>query len=70
MWSSDDCNPGGPTDLTLLGPGQSAASSVTWQRVQSSAGCPSGEPTAKSGSYEVLGRNLTLISAGSPFALT
>lgn len=70
FWSSDDCHPGGPTAVTLLAPGQSATSSVTWTRVQSTAGCPSGEPTAKSGSYQVVGRNLTLLSAPVPFTLS
>jgi hypothetical protein len=70
IWSSDDCHPGGPTAVTLLAPGQSASSSVTWTRVQSTAGCPSGEPTAKSGTYQVVGRNLTLQSAAVPFTLS
>ena len=70
VWSSDDCNAGGAPLVTLLKPAQSYSVTVTWPGVLSSKGCPANQPLAKAGSYDLDGRNGTLISASSTFSLT
>ena len=69
VWSSDDCNPGGQSALRTFGPGDRWVQVVTWSRQESAAGCPSGEPLAPSGDYEVLARNLSALSSPAAFTL-
>lgn len=69
IWSSDDCNPGGGSDPTPLEPGTPFSQSVTWARVASQPGCPSGEPSADPGQYQVVARNVDLISEPAVFTL-
>jgi cytoskeletal protein RodZ len=69
VWSSDDCNPGGGHALVTLRPGQTFATTVTWDRQESVPGCPSGEPKATAGHYALVARNLALKSAPALFVL-
>jgi hypothetical protein len=69
VWSSDDCNPGGGHAVVTLRSGQTFATTVTWDRQRSKVGCPSGEPKAAPGHYTLVGRNLTIKSAPTAFAL-
>lgn len=69
VWSSDDCNPDGPSDPTRLRPGDPFVQSVSWARQASQPGCPPDEPTADPGQYQVIARNLDLLSEPAVFTL-
>ncbi len=69
IWSSDDCAPGGSAKIVPLKAGQSYTTSVVWSRTTSKPGCPSGQPSAKSGTYALTGRNLKVTSKPTAFAL-
>ena len=70
VWSSDDCNVGGAPQMSLLAPAQSYSVTVTWPGVLSAKGCPANQPVAKGGSYNLYGRNGSVISAPAVFSLT
>jgi len=69
VWSSDDCSPGGAKDVVEFEPGESVSQTVTWSRQTSQPGCPSDEPLVDPGQYEVLARNLKLLSEPATFTL-
>ena len=69
VWSSDDCNPGGPSAVRTFGPGDQWSQAVTWSLQQSAPGCPSAEPLAPAGSYQVVARNLQRWSEPADFVL-
>ncbi len=69
VWSSDDCSPGGPADPTNLAPGDRFVQTVSWSRVASAEGCPTPEQSAEAGSYQVIARNLEVLSEPAVFAL-
>jgi hypothetical protein len=69
VWSSDDCSPDGGKDVVEFEPGESVSQTVTWSRQTSQPGCPDGEPFADPGQYEVLARNLKLLSEPATFTL-
>jgi len=69
VWSSDDCSPDGGKDVVEFEPGESVSQTVTWSRQTSQPGCPDGEPLADPGQYEVLARNLKLLSEPATFTL-
>jgi hypothetical protein len=69
IWSSDDCNPAGSSDVVRLRPGNAFAQTVQWARVRSAEGCPADQPEARPGQYQVVARNLELISEPAPFTL-
>ncbi len=68
-WSSDDCNPGGPSAVRVFGPGDEFVQQVTWSRQLSEPGCPTGEPLADAGQYQVVARNLAKLSEPATFTL-
>ena len=72
VWSSDDCAVDEESNITLMAPGQQAVSSLTWRSRLSQKGCPDKGKgrKAKAGRYEVVGRNLNILSEGVPFALS
>jgi hypothetical protein len=70
VWSSDDCSPGGQPDVATLQPDQSYSVTVTWLGRLSAKGCPANEPLAQAGSYKLTGRNGSVVSPASIFALT
>jgi hypothetical protein len=70
VWSSDDCNPGGNTQLVIMQPGQSYSVSVTWLGRLSKKGCPANQPLASKGTYKLTGRNGDVTSAPASFSLT
>src|SRR3546814_1770186 len=43
IWSSDDCAPGGPKDVTTLAPGKPVSQRVTWNGRRSRPGCERSE---------------------------
>jgi hypothetical protein len=69
VWSSDDCSPGGKHDIVTLAPNQVFRTAVVWSRVTTKQGCPSGQPAAASGSYQLKGRDGTAVSAPAAFDL-
>lgn len=69
VWSSDDCSPGGASAVRTFGPGDRWTQVVQWSRQRSAPGCPSGEPAASPGAYQVVASNLTVSSAPTSFAL-
>jgi len=69
VWSSDDCSPGGETDRRNLAPGDRFVQTVSWSRVTSAEGCPTPEEVAEPGTYQVLARNLDVLSEPVAFEL-
>lgn len=71
VWSSDDCNASDETNVSVLEPGKTVASSITWKGRLSQKGCPEGsDEQAKAGRYDVQGRNGKVKSDLTPFALS
>ncbi|HEX5533165.1 MAG TPA: hypothetical protein VFX33_05440 [Actinomycetales bacterium] len=56
IWSSDDCQKGGTSNVQVLKPGAELASSVSWPMQRSAAGCPADLPAPGAGTYQVTGR--------------
>jgi archaellum component FlaG (FlaF/FlaG flagellin family) len=56
IWSSDDCQKGGTSNVQVLKPGAELASSVQWPMQRSAAGCPPDLPAPNAGTYQVTGR--------------
>jgi hypothetical protein len=70
VWSSDDCSPGGGSQVVTLHPGAAPVTfSVTWSRRRSAAGCPAGAEAAGPGTYKVVGRFGEVVSSGDTFVL-
>lgn len=69
VWSSDDCNPGGDTDRTNLDPGDRFVQTVSWPKVKSAPGCPTPQEAASAGTYQVVARNLEILSEPAVFLL-
>jgi hypothetical protein len=55
IWSSDDCQGKGTSDVRLLKPGQALEARSIWSKVRSEPGCPKGMPQARPGTYLVEG---------------
>ena len=71
VWSSDDCNASSKSKVTTMQPGDTVASSITWNGRLSQKGCPNGEGAeAKAGRYDLEGRNGAVTSDQTPFAMT
>ena len=71
IWSSDDCSPGGGSQMTTLLPGAAPVTfSVTWSRKRSAPNCPAGAENASPGTYRVTGRFGEVVSTGDTFTLT
>lgn len=71
IWSSDDCSPGGGSQIVTLLPGAAPVTfTVTWSRKRSAPGCPAGTETADAGTYRVIGRFGQVLSTGDTFSLT
>jgi hypothetical protein len=70
VWSSDDCSASQRSKIATLEPGDKVASSISWDGKLSQKGCPKQNKAAKAGRYEVIGRNLAVVSEPTPFALT
>ena len=70
VWSSDDCNPGGPSQVETIPPGQAFMVQATWPAILTSPGCPSPQQPAQPGSYTVAGANGTAIGTSANFALS
>jgi hypothetical protein len=70
IWSSDDCAPGGPSDVTALQPGEAATRRATWDGRRSLPGCKGPKAEAQAGTYRVQGRVGQLRVEGAAFRLT
>jgi hypothetical protein len=69
IWSSDDCSPGGAVDERTVLPGDSFGQTVQWSRVVSAPTCPTPQEQAPAGDYQVVARNLEIISDPAVFTL-
>jgi hypothetical protein len=69
IWSSDDCGADAGTSVQTLTPATAKSTSVTWSGKRSAAGCPSGRPEAKPGTYVLRARLGTLQATTSVFSL-
>jgi hypothetical protein len=70
IWSSDDCAPGGPVDVTTLQPGESSPRASTWDGRRSLPGCGGGKAQAQPGTYRVHGRVGQQVVEGVVFRIT
>ena len=70
IWSSDDCAPGGPKDVTTLQPGEAATRRATWNGKRSLPGCEGSKAQAQPGTYRVTARVGQLRVEGDSFRLT
>jgi hypothetical protein len=70
IWSSDDCAPGGPKDVTTLVPGTADVQRVTWDARRSLPGCAGNKAAAQPGTYRVHGRVGQLRVEGDVFRFT
>lgn len=70
VWSSDDCNAGGSSQVVTLKPDQSYSVDVTWLGRVSQKGCPPDQPIAEAGTYKLVGRNGEVESEPAVFSLT
>jgi hypothetical protein len=70
VWSSDDCNAGGSSQVVTLKPDQSYSVDVTWLGRLSQKGCPPDQPIAEAGTYKLTGRNGEVESEPAVFSLT
>lgn len=69
VWSSDDCSPGGASQLEVIPPAQAFGVQGTWNQTITSPGCPSPQDAAQPGSYEVEASNGGVTSARARFGL-
>jgi hypothetical protein len=70
IWSSDDCAPGGPKDVTTLAPGKPEVQRATWDGRRSRPGCEGDKERAQAGTYRVSARVGQLRVEGDAFRLT
>lgn len=70
VWSSDDCNPGGPSQVETIPPGQAFMVQAAWPAIVTSPGCPSPQQPAQAGSYDVAGANGSAIGTSASFTLS
>jgi hypothetical protein len=69
LWSSNDCYPEGQRDLELMSPGVLHTFSVIWSGLSSQPRCAGTRTRVGAGSYALVGRLGTLVSARSPLTL-
>lgn len=70
IWSSDDCAPGGPKEVTTLQPGEAVVRRATWNGKRSLPGCAGSKAQAQAGTYRVAARVGQLRVEGDAFRLT
>jgi hypothetical protein len=70
IWSSDDCAPGGPKDVTTLQPGEPVTRASTWNGRRSLPGCAGSKAQARPGTYRVTARVGQLRQEGDVFRIT
>jgi hypothetical protein len=70
IWSSDDCAPGGPTQVSTLVPGEPTPRASTWDGRRSLPGCSGGKAQAQPGTYRVQARVGDLRVEGEVFRIT
>jgi hypothetical protein len=69
VWSSDYCAPSKATDVTVLKPGKSWSTSITWPGKVTAKGCPSSQPTAQPGTYRAQASNGGVASSREVFVV-
>ena len=69
IWNSDDCAVTEESTLQTLQPVDPVTVAVTWDRIRSKEGCPSGQPAASPGTYTVMAKAGNVTSQRSIFVL-
>lgn len=69
IWSSDDCNPGGPAKQVVLEPKGEQVTRLAWEGRRSLPGCEGEKAQAAAGTYRVNARVGELRVEGEPFRL-
>ncbi|RDI66109.1 DUF4232 domain-containing protein [Nocardia pseudobrasiliensis] len=67
LWSSTDCDQGGPADLRTLGGGQQAEFTLTWSGTTSQANCAGERVPVPPGGYAVVAQFGSVRSSPEPF---
>ncbi|WP_227984707.1 hypothetical protein [Nocardia spumae] len=67
LWSSTDCDQGGPADLRTLNGGQQAAFTLTWSATTSQPGCAGDRVPVPAGGYAVVAQFGSVRSAPETF---
>jgi hypothetical protein len=70
LWSSNDCYPGGGTDLETIAPGGQRTYPVTWSGKSSTPRCAGERTPVPAGRYTLTARIGTLRSAPATLTLT
>jgi hypothetical protein len=70
LWSSNDCYPGGGTDLETIAPAGQRTYPVTWSGLSSRPGCPAPRTRVPAGRYTLTARIGTLHSTPGTLTLT
>jgi hypothetical protein len=70
VWSSDDCAPAGADQIQVIQPGDVYQLTANWNQQFTKPGCPSGQPRATPGSYEVIGKNDDVTSTPATFTIS
>ncbi len=68
-WSSDDCDPSQASSEQVLPAGVDASVTLSWERKLSAPGCTGPGSAAQAGTYQVEGRNGTVVSEPVRFVL-
>jgi len=69
IWNSDDCAVAEESTLQTLQPVDPVTIAITWDRIRSQEGCPSGQPAASPGTYTVIAKAGNVNSQRSVFVL-
>jgi len=69
LWSSNDCYPGGGTDVQAIAPGERDRYSVTWSGLASHPACAGTRTRVGAGRYRLVGRIGSLHSAPTTLVL-
>ncbi|MEV5652696.1 hypothetical protein AB0L57_30980 [Nocardia sp. NPDC052254] len=67
LWSSTDCDEGGPADVRTLNGGQQAAFTLTWSATTSQPGCAGDRVPVPAGGYAVVAQFGSVRSAPETF---
>jgi hypothetical protein len=69
LWSSDDCQPLRGTSVRTLQPGEKRVYTVTWSGKDSTPGCRQARTRVAPGTYQLIARVDTVVSARTSFRI-
>jgi len=70
VWSSDDCSPGGDSNIVTMKPGDTYQVTVKWKGDVTEGTCPKNPAMAKAGGYDAQGKNGKVVSKTKAFEIT